>query len=74
MLVISYPPRTGRIISFKYWTNKHEETGAIEGIERLKTLTNGHYDLQKTRRDGHTQTIYRWNGTPYATDPILPLD
>jgi hypothetical protein len=54
--------------------DKYGETGAIGSIERLKTLTKGHYDLQKTWRDGRTQTIYRWNGMRYTTDPILPLD
>ena len=54
--------------------DKHGETGALDEIERLKTLTNGHYDLQKTWRDGQTKTIYRWNGKRYGTGRISPLD
>jgi Transglycosylase len=44
------------------------EVGAINRIAVLRTITNGHYDIQKTWADGKTHTIYRWKGSRYLSD------
>jgi hypothetical protein len=42
------------------------ETGTLEDIRVLKDITKGHYNIQKTWRDGKTQTLYRWDGLRYS--------
>jgi hypothetical protein len=42
------------------------ETGELTDIKVLHDLTNGHYNLQKTWRDGKTQTLYVWDGLRYS--------
>ena len=44
----------------------HGDVGALERITILRTLTKGHYDIQKTWADGHTKSRYRWNGARYS--------
>jgi hypothetical protein len=45
----------------------HGDTGTLERIEVLKSVTKDHYDIQKTWADGKTHTIYQWNGRRYST-------
>jgi hypothetical protein len=42
------------------------DTGALERIKVLKTVTEDHYNIQKTWADGKTHTIYQWNGMRYS--------
>lgn len=51
---------------FAQTLGKDGEVGTLERIEVLKTIANGHYNLQKTWADGMTHTIYRWNGERYS--------
>ena len=44
------------------------EVGALDRIRVLKTIANGHYNIEKTWADGKTHTIYRWRGSRYFTD------
>ena len=44
------------------------EVGSLDKVEVLKTITDGHYDIQKTWADGRTRTIYRWRGSRYSAD------
>jgi transglycosylase-like protein len=44
------------------------EVGALATVTILKTITNGHYNIQKTWADGKTHTIYRWRGSRYSAD------
>jgi hypothetical protein len=46
----------------------HGDTGTLRKVKVLKSITNGHYDLQKTWADDKTQTIYRWNGSQYSAN------
>jgi hypothetical protein len=48
--------------------NEQGDTGVLERVTVLKTVTNSHYDIQKTWADLKTQTIYRWDGTRYRID------
>jgi hypothetical protein len=48
--------------------SQHGDTGVLERVAVLKTVTNGHYDIQKTWADRKTQTIYRWDGARYRID------
>jgi len=41
------------------------DTGALGDIKVLNEVTNGHYNIQKTWRDGKTQTLYLWDGLRY---------
>jgi hypothetical protein len=41
------------------------ETGKLDEISILKNMTGDHFNLQKTWRDGRTQTLYQWNGVRY---------
>jgi transglycosylase-like protein len=45
-----------------------EEVGALDRVTVLKTITDGHYNIQKTWADGKTHTIYRWRGSRYSAD------
>ncbi len=40
--------------------------GTLGHVKVLKSLTEGHYDIKKTWRDGKTTTIYRWDGARYS--------
>jgi hypothetical protein len=42
------------------------ESGALGDIKVLKDITKGHYNIQKTWRDGKTQTLYLWDGRRYS--------
>ncbi|HKM91470.1 MAG TPA: transglycosylase domain-containing protein [Candidatus Acidoferrales bacterium] len=44
------------------------DVGDLDEVRALKTITNGHYDIQKTWADGQTHTIYRWRGSRYFAD------
>jgi len=44
------------------------EVGNLDRVKVLKTITEGHYDIQKTWADGKTHTIYRWSGSEYSAD------
>lgn len=44
------------------------EVGTLDEVKVLKTITDGHYDMQKTWADGKTHTIYRWTGGHYSAD------
>ena len=43
-----------------------DEIGDLARIRVLDTMTRGHFDLRKTWADGHTKTIYKWNGNLYS--------
>jgi hypothetical protein len=40
----------------------------LDEVKVLKTIREGHYDIQKTWADGKTHTIYRWTGGQYSAD------
>jgi len=42
------------------------DVGALDSITILKTISAGHYDIQKMWRDGKTRTVYRWDGQRYS--------
>jgi len=42
------------------------DIGSVTRIRVLKSITNDHYDLQKTWADQQTTTVYKWNGTRYV--------
>jgi len=42
------------------------EIGTLESISVLKTVTEDHYNIQKTWHDGKTQTLYLWDGLRYS--------
>jgi membrane carboxypeptidase/penicillin-binding protein PbpC len=44
------------------------EVGTLDEVKVLKTITDGHYNIQKTWADGKTHTIYRWTGEQYSAD------
>jgi transglycosylase-like protein len=44
------------------------EVGDLDSLTVLKTITDGHYNIQKTWADGKTRTIYRWKGSRYSAD------
>jgi len=44
------------------------EVGDLDAVRVLRTITSGHYDIQKTWADGQTHTIYRWRGSRYFAD------
>ena len=44
------------------------EVGTLATVRVLRTVTNRHYDIQKTWKDGKTKTLYRWDGEGYAAD------
>jgi hypothetical protein len=46
----------------------HGEVGALANVKTLKTVTKGHFDLQKTWHDAKTRTTYQWNGSWYSPD------
>jgi hypothetical protein len=41
------------------------ETGELDRIKVLKTITKDHFDIQKTWANGKNRTIYRWSGERY---------
>jgi hypothetical protein len=41
--------------------------GTVTQIRVLKSVTSGHYDLQKTWADEKTTTLYRWSMTRYMS-------
>jgi hypothetical protein len=44
----------------------HGDTGTLERIKVLESITRSHYDIQKTWADGKTHTMYQWNGRRYS--------
>lgn len=42
------------------------DIGELGRITVLKTLTEGHYDIEKKWSDGKTSTIYKWHGLRYS--------
>lgn len=44
------------------------EVGDLDSVTGLKTITDGHYNIQKTWADGKTHTIYRWRGSRYSAN------
>ena len=44
----------------------HGETGELAEVKVLQDVTNGHYNMQKTWRDGKTLTLYLWDGLRYS--------
>jgi len=53
----------------KHFAQVLAEVGDIARIKVLTTLTNGHYDLRKTWAEGHTATVYKWDGKQYSPAP-----
>jgi hypothetical protein len=53
---------------FAQTLEKDGEVGSIDAIMVLKTITDGHYSIQKIWADGKTHTIYRWKGSRYSAD------
>jgi hypothetical protein len=44
------------------------EVGILKNVRVLNELTNEHFDIEKTWKDGATKTIYRWKGRKYLAD------
>jgi len=44
------------------------EVGSLDQVRVLKTITHGHFDIQKGWRDDKRHTIYRWQGSGYSAD------
>jgi hypothetical protein len=42
------------------------DVGDLDSVIVLKSASGGYYDIQKTWRDGTTETIYRWDGKRYS--------
>jgi hypothetical protein len=42
------------------------EIGTLGSVEVLKTVTNGHYNIQTTWHDGRTFTLYSWGRLRYT--------
>jgi hypothetical protein len=42
------------------------EIGTLGSVRVLKTVTQDHYNIQKTWHDGKTQTLYLWDGLRYS--------
>ncbi len=42
------------------------DVGALGSVKVSKNISAGYYNIQKTWRDGKTQTIYRWDGQRYS--------
>jgi hypothetical protein len=42
------------------------EIGTLGSVRILKTVTEDHYNVQKTWHDGKTQTLYLWDGSRYS--------
>ncbi len=53
---------------FTQTLGKDGDVGALDRVTVLKTITDGHYNIQKTWADGKTHTIYRWRGSRYSAD------
>jgi hypothetical protein len=53
---------------FTQTLGKDGDVGDLSRITVLKTVTDGHYNIQKTWADGKTHTIYRWRGSRYSAD------
>jgi len=49
---------------------KHGSTGALADVEVLKTVTRGHYNLEKTWSDGTTKELYRWGKVRYKSKGV----
>jgi hypothetical protein len=45
---------------------KDGDVGTLQSFKVLKTVTKGHYNIQKTWHDGKTQTLYLWDGQRYS--------
>jgi hypothetical protein len=44
----------------------HGDVGELGAVSVLKEITKGHYNIQKTWRDGKTQSLYFWDGSRYS--------
>jgi len=53
---------------FAQTLGKDGDVGTLDRVAVLKTITDGHYNIQKTWADGKTHTIYRWRGSRYSAD------
>ncbi|HEY4838082.1 MAG TPA: hypothetical protein VIH72_05720 [Candidatus Acidoferrales bacterium] len=42
------------------------EVGEPDNVSILASVVKGYFNIQKTWRDGKTQTLYVWNGKRYA--------
>jgi hypothetical protein len=42
------------------------EVGTLESVKVLRTVTKGHYNIQKTWHDGKTRSLYVWDGLRYS--------
>ena len=51
---------------FVHVLGKNGDVGELSRVTILKTVSAGHYDIQKKWRDGKTRTIYRWDGERYS--------
>lgn len=49
---------------------KQGDTGDLESITVLKTITKDHFNIQKTWSDGKTHSTYRWNGLRYSLQSV----
>lgn len=47
---------------------KDGDVGAVDRVTVVKTITDDHYNIQKTWADGKSHTIYRWRGSRYSAD------
>jgi hypothetical protein len=53
---------------FAQTLGRNGDVGTLDRITVLETITDGHYNIQKTWADGKTHTIYRWRGSLYSAD------
>jgi hypothetical protein len=42
------------------------DVGDLDSVKILKSATGGYYDIQKTWRNGKTETVYKWDGKRYS--------
>jgi hypothetical protein len=45
---------------------KDGDVGDVARFKVKETVTNRHYDLQKTWADGQTRTLFKWDGVRYS--------
>ncbi len=53
---------------FAQTLGKDGDVGTLDRVSVLKTITDGHYNIQKIWADGKTHTIYRWRRSRYSAD------
>jgi hypothetical protein len=61
--VLSISSLSKRMVNF---TRSREESGYIETSRVLETVTRNHYNVQKTRADSKTRTVYDWSSGRYS--------